>query len=510
MPARIGFEVNLGASGDTRASARRHDGTMRVLVLGDFSGRRNRRVETATDLATRPIMTLDLDSFAAVFKRMSPGLTLDILGEHAQAVGIGFATLDDFHPDHLYRTLEPFRALRESRARLLDAATFEQEAARVLASSAPAASDVEGGFSPSPPAAENAADLLQRLIGAPTAPASRASPPPGFIDGLIRKLVQPHIQQATSRAPGPYVAALDASVASLMRALLSHPDLQSLEAAWRGVRQFVESLAADDRLELCLVDVSKGELLADLAASHGDSGKSALQRLLMDTGLRSADGPAWSLLIGHYRFGATADDIALLAHLGVIASRAGAPLLAEAVPELVGINALRAWSEIRAGSIEDPVVEPRWRELRRSPAARWLGLALPRVLLRLPYGARTDAVESFEFEEFTAAADHDSYLWGNPALACAQVIARSWLEADDDASIDGPHEIQDLPAHVREHNGEKRLQPCAEVVLPLSTGEELLRRGLIPLLSYGNSNAVRVLGLQSISEPTAALPGLRR
>ena len=121
------------------------------------------------------------------------------------------------------------------------------------------------------------------------------------------------------------------------------------------------------------------------------------------------------------------------------------------------------------------------------------------MLLRLPYGAKSDPVESFAFEEFGAPMRHEDYLWGNPALGCAEVIARALLEEGPGMSIVGPLELDNLPAHVRDQDGERRLQPCAEFALPIRVGEEIARRGMIPLLSFGNRNAVRVTGIRSIS-----------
>jgi type VI secretion system protein ImpC len=327
------------------------------------------------------------------------------------------------------------------------------------------------------------------------------------VDGLIRKLVQPLIKPGATKSAAPYVAALDASSTELMRSVLHDPDFQSLEATWRGVRRLVDSLSLGDELELHIVDVSKDELLADLEAAQGNPQDSAAYRLLAQGGRRGADAQPWSLLIGHYTFGANTDDIALLTHLGVIASHAGAPLLAAADSSLAGCDGLDERTEPRAWAFKDAEVEKRWSALRRSPVARWMGLALPRVLLRLPYGAKTDPVECFAFEEFAATSDHDAYLWGNPALACAQVIGDRLLDAGPDASIAGPHDIDDLPAHIRDQDGERKLQACAEFLLPLHAGEAMQQRGLIPVLSYGNRNAARVLGIQSIAEPPAALAG---
>jgi type VI secretion system protein ImpC len=499
MPGRIGLEVNLGGAGDGRGGVPRRSDEMRILVLADFSGRGNRGLESVADLADRPIMALDLDTFGTAFRRLAPSLALGAGIGGAAGVAVEFDSLDDFHPDRLYATLEPFRALRESRARLLDPATFEQEASRLMESAPPPSGATDVAPAIEPARKEGQAELLQRLIGGPARSAARPASTQAVVDGLIRRLVQPHMTPGSGRTSEPYVAALDASLTELMNVLLHEADFQRLEAIWRGVRRLVDSLELGGALELHVVDISKAELLADLDASKGSPSESAAHRLLVDASRRGADARPWSLLVGHYSFGANADDIALLGHLGVIASRAGAPLLAAAEPSLLGCERLGDDAEPRCWVFTDANVEKLWTALRSSPIGRWLSLALPRMLLRLPYGAKTDPVESFAFEEFGALARHEDYLWGSPALACAEVIARAFLDEGPELSIEGPLEIDDLPAHVRDQDGERRLQPCAEFALPIRVGEEMTQRGMIPLLSYGNRNAVRVMGIRSIS-----------
>jgi type VI secretion system protein ImpC len=508
MAGRIGFEVNLGSAGANRETLRRRTDAMRILVLGDFSGRRERGTVAPSDLASRQILPVDLDNFDAVLGRLAPGLALAARDDNSPGIVVKFETLEDFHPDHLYASLEPFRKLRESRARLLDPASFEVEASRLIDGVPPASPSADAQATPMPARPEDEAGLLQRLIGAPAGPASRPAASQSLVDGLIRRLVQPHVQAGSTRSPAPYVAALDASSTELMRALLHDAGFQALESAWRGLRQLVESLDLGETLTLHIADVGKEELLADLEASGGDPQQSAAHRLLAAAGQHGADAQPWSLLCGLYGFGANADDIALLGHLGVIASRAGGPLLAAAEPGLAGCERLGEDTEPRRWTFADPDVERLWSDLRRSPIAPWLGLALPRILLRLPYGAKTDPTDRFAFEEFSTAIGHEEYLWGNPSLACAGVIARAFLADGPNLSIEGPQEIEDLPAHVRDHDGERRLQACAEFSLPVRVGEELLQRGLIPLLSYGNRNAVRVMRLQSIAGPPGALAGI--
>jgi type VI secretion system protein ImpC len=507
MAGKFGFEVNLGAAGAPRDGLLRRSDKMRILVLGDFSGRHNRGLETTADLAGRAILPVDLDRFDAVFRRLSPSLSLGTSAAATAGLDVKFDELEDFHPDRLYAALEPFGRLRESRARLLDPATFEQESSRLMEGQPSASASTEPGPAAGQPSREDQAGLLQRLIGAPAEPVPRVSSQ-GVVDGLIRRLVQPHIKPGTSRSPAPYIAALDASSTELMRGLLHDADFQSLEATWRGVRKLVESLELGDELTLHIVDVSKGELLADLETSQGNPLQSAAHRLLVESSRRGADEQPWSLLVGHYSFGANAADLALLGHLGVIASRAGGPLMAAAEPGLVGCERLSEATEPRQWAFSDPEIEKAWNDLRRSPAARWLALAMPRILLRLPYGAKSDPTDSFAFEEFSPSSGHEAYLWGNAALACAQGIAQGFLDEGSSLSIAGPLELDDLPAHIRDQDGERRLQACAEFTLPVRVGEELLQRGMTPLLSYGNRNAVRVLRIQSIAEPLHALAGL--
>lgn len=506
MPGRISFEVELGAARPSADRLSRGGEPLRILVLGDFSGRHDSTREAAVDFADRAPCAVDLDSFDAAFRRMAPALTLGEGGNPDRRLALRFDTYEDFHPDSLYVALEPFRALRESRARLVDPATFEQEAARLMQSQPPATATDGTGAPYGSSAAEPESDLMQRLIGARPEPAAPAAAT-GAVDALIRRLVQPHVTAASSRSAEPYLAALDASIAELMRSLLHDREFQSLESSWRGVRRFVDTVELGESVTLHIVDVGKGELLADLAASGGNPLESAAFRLLARAG-RAVDGPQWSLLVGMYQIGANSDDLALLGHLGVIASHAGAPLLAGASADLVGCPRLGPDAEARHWAYTDTDIERRWQALRHSPVAGWLALAMPRILLRLPYGAKADPIDGFAFEEMPPATSHEDFLWGNPALACAQAVAAAWVDAGGKPDSLAPLEIEDLPAYVRDVDGERRLQPCAEFVLPVRIGEELLQRGIVPLLSYGNRNAVRIAGVRSIAEPPASLVGM--
>ena len=384
MPERLVFDVSFG-----RAGRRRDDGEpMRLLVLGDFSGK------AATErppLASRPTLRVDVDSLDDVMRRVGPRLG-------GPAGEIGFEKIDDFHPDRCTGGSSCSRhCVRRARTR------------------------------------RRATELLGRLLGKPAGrePAPAARPASG-LDALIRSIVEPHIVKDTSARHQPYLAAVDAAIAEQMRTLLHDPAFQALESAWRGVQWLVSSLELDENLQLHLFDVTRDELLADVVAAQGVLAQTGLYRALVDRWRNVPGGQGWSALVGLLQFGPTDADMGLLAALGLVASQAGGPLLAGADPALAGGV---------AGAFEG------WQALRRSEAAPWIGLAAPRVLLRLPYGTRSDPVEAFAFEEFVGPPEHEQFLWGNGSLAASLLVGRAFTARGWDMEPGDEREIGDLPAY---------------------------------------------------------------
>jgi type VI secretion system protein ImpC len=293
-----------------------------------------------------------------------------------------------------------------------------------------------------------------------------------------------------------------------MRALLHSPTLQSLEASWRTLHYLVTNLETDEGLQIHLVDVSKQELVADFAAAGGDLAASVLYRLLVDvTGPGTPGGDPWSLLVGNFEFGPRGEDIGLLAALGLVAASAGGPFLAAASSELLGCRSLAETPDPSDWSALPADAEPAWIALRHTPIAPWIGLALPRVLLRLPYGRDTEPVDALAFEELAPERRHEAYLWGNPAFACALLIGQAYRARGWSMSPGDLLDVGDLPAHVYEQGGEKRLQACAEVLLTERAATAILDRGIMPFLSFKGRNLVRLARFQSIASPPSALMG---
>ncbi|TVR64303.1 MAG: hypothetical protein EA420_05510 [Candidatus Competibacteraceae bacterium] len=506
MPSRMEFQFTLPRSAAT-AAHRAPAAPLHFLIMADFSGRGHREAPAPLlDLTRRSLMTVDADNFNAIVARLAPKLRLPLDAERGTVLTLGFSQLDDFHPDALYQRLELFQVLRRARARLLNPASFAQAVAELDANPMPA----QEPASPAPTTtSESEADLLERLLG--RAPAVAPPPRPvepgaAAIQTLLQAVVQPHIVRGDPSQPA-WIAAVDAAIGDQMRAILHQPDFQALEAAWRGVHDLVAAFDADV-VRVSLLDVTQQELLLDLRAAAGDPLATSLYTLLIDQGVQLHDGQPWTLLVGDYRFGATGEDLALLGALGALGAHAGGPFLAAADPGLLGCAADPvALADPAQWSPPPAEVEACWQLLRRSAVAPWLGLALPRVLLRLPYGSKTDPVEQFAFEEMPGGRDPAAYLWGNPALVGARLVAAAFAEQGEDFSPGTVLELDDFPAHVYEEADERRLQPATETLLGERATQAILARGLMPLLGHRQRNAVRLARFQSLAEPAAALAG---
>jgi type VI secretion system protein ImpC len=493
--ARAQFDMILQPAG---APARRRDpdAPLRLLLLADLGGDRS------VPLASRRPLKVDIDDFDAVFARIAPRLALTLDG---QALALSFGSLDELHPDRLFDRLPAFEALRRLREQALDPTQHALAAAALgLAPPAAAVPAVASGGRD----ADITADLT-RLLG--RAPAAPAAPPPAaagtVIDHWLRALVAPHVKPDTTATQQAVVEAIDQALTALMRRVLHDPALQALEAAWRGVDRLVRGLDLGAELQLWVLDAASDELRQDLQAHRADLDGSALHAQLHPAD--GADGRRFGLLVLDQAFGPGADDLQTLAALGALAARAGAPLLAGATPAMAGAASLDDLATPRRWLPDDDESLAWWQALRTAAMAPWIGLVLPRVLMRLPYGAATDPVARFAFEEMPADRPHQAYLWGGGAPALALLVGQAFQHSGWAMDLADALDLDDLPSHVFTEDGERHQQPAAEGLMPEEAGQALLERGLMPLLSYRNRPAARLLRWQSVAQPAQALRGLQ-
>jgi predicted component of type VI protein secretion system len=438
------FAIDLGKP-PRGPSQRRDERPFKVLVVGDFGG---------TSFALNRV---DIDTFEAVMTAAKPKIELQLAALGESRLDLEFRTLDDFHPDAIVRNCGVFAALREERAR------------------------------PAPPAKAEG-EMFERLLGssgreAPAPPVTQSS----VVQRLISSVVAPHVVPDRSQEQDRHVAFIDAATATLMRDILHAPAFQKLEAAWRGARTLLDETEGGEEVQVWLLDASTSALRDDIVRSADDPTRSKIFDILVGRAERAPDADPWSIVIGDHLFGPADDDLYLLATLGALCRRAGALFVGGASPQLTG------------GAVSDA-----WDALRSQSFASSVALAAPRTLVRLPYGKAFDAIDSFAFEELDGAT-HESFLWGNSAVTLGRLLIRGFVARGWDMEPGDELDLADLPMVVRGEGDDRAMQACAENYLGERGGEQLLNRGLVPVLSYEGRAAVRLMRVQSISQPPTAL-----
>jgi type VI secretion system protein ImpC len=499
-------EVRLvgDASADEQPAAREADDARRfvITVIGDFSG--------ATDRpATRRLIDVDRDNLDAVMDRCHVQWrgTLDAPAETAStavSVRLTFRELDDFHPDRIVARVPALSTLLETRRALEDPRRCDEVAAEVMrwagvaphpVPDAPAASGSPLTLDPS--------DLLERILDEGRGAAEPPSAPPrsSELQRLVEHVVGPHLVKVDRARQAALVEAVDGVLAQHVRSVLHDPAFQHIEAAWRSLRRLVRAAETGTRLKVRILDLSKGEL-QHASEVDADLDESLLGRQLLEP---RPDPP--SLVIGNYEFANTSEDIGLLRALGGLAQRLRAPFVAAASPALFGCDSfdnLPTSSELRQ-RFEDPR-RTQWMLLRGSPEARWLALALPRLLCRLPYGTQTEPIESFAFEEYFGETRRTQLLWGNPAFGVASVVANAFTTEGWALNVSAQVQTLDgFPLYVCDRDGTAETTPCAEVLLSERLLEAFEEAGLVPLVSYRDSDVVAFPCVQSLATPSAPL-----
>jgi len=495
MPKPSSADVVLDVEpGKTRNDAAPEpDSPFHILVLGDFSGRASRGVVEPV-LGRKP-MLVDRDEIENLPKILKTKIRVPLEGDHGAELLIPIETIDDFHPDSLYEKCALFPALRAMRRRLENPASLKAATDEIL-----------GGLVREAPreAAASAeiltGSLLDQIAEETSAPApARGSRPRDPLLAYVHDLVAPHLVPGQDPKQKELLAQLDNEVGSQMRRLLHDNVFQAAEAAWRALDFLVRNVETDTQLKIYVLDISKPEMLSDLA-SASDLKQTGLFQLLIKA---TPGGEPWSLLGADCTFRPWIDDIELLARIAMLAELAGAPIIAAGDTSILGVKNPERLGDNDEWQIDNAV----WNELRAFPEARRVGLAMPRFLLRSPYGKSSSPAERFPFEEMPEGSTHAHYLWGNPMYACVMLIAQAFSHSKWDLRPGQFQSVRGLPTHVWYEYGNPELKPGAEVLLTLKAAETMIEQGLMPLLSMKGSGEVRVGMFQSIAKPSTPLEG---
>jgi type VI secretion system protein ImpC len=257
------------------------------------------------------------------------------------------------------------------------------------------------------------------------------------------------------------------------------------------------------------MNVSKNELYRNLKLFPGARwDQSPLFKKVYEYEFGQLGGEPYGCLIADYFFSHLPTDVQLLRDLSKVAGAAHAPLFAGADPTLMGMD---AWTELSnprdLGKIFDTPDYAAWKSLRDAPDSRYVGLCLPRVLSRLPYGAKSEPVEEFAFEEETDGHTGDKYGWMNASYAMAVNINRAFKEYGWCTRIRGVEsggEVINLPTHTfPSDDGGVDLKCPTEIAISDRREAELAKAGLIPLVHRKNTDRAAFIGAQSLYQPKA-------
>lgn len=478
-----------------------------ILILGDWSGDGHKK-----ELSERKPIVVDRDTFDEVLNRIKPIVDLDLEEDSNNNLTLQFTELDDFHPDNLFRNLSVFSELRNLRKRLLNSDTFDSAANEVrdwFNTESESAIESDVNLEPKEKTSPNSENLLDQILSGGQ---SETSAKPQKVDNtelgrLISKVVAPHLIKIDENEQSKLVATVDQATSELMRKILHHPQFQELESAWRGLYFLVKRIESDIDLKIFIYDISKDEL-SDELKSVNNLTETNLYRCLIRETIETPGGQPFSVVAGNYSFGINVDDIATLMRLGKLSSAADAPFVGYIQPQMFGIDSFGQKFEFSDFKFSENSTEGKlWTALRSVPEANYLGLSPMKFLARLPYGEDTDTTEVFSFEEFTGLESHDNYLWINPCFAAAYLFAKSYSLYNWEMNQALQTEIVNLPLHVYQENHESKTKPCAEIVLTENLAERILEQGLMPLISFRDSDYIRLGRFQSISSKTTNLGG---
>jgi type VI secretion system protein ImpC len=305
------------------------------------------------------------------------------------------------------------------------------------------------------------------------------------------------------------IAQLDKKLSAQMNAIVHAPEFQQIEGAWRGLAYLIFQSETDAMLKIRVMNISKSELYRHLRQFPNAAwDQSSLFKKIYEEEFGQLGGQPYGCLIGDYHFSHLPTDVQLLRDISKIAGAAHAPFFAAADSTLMGMD---SWNELMnprdLSKLFDTPDYAAWRSLRDSDDARYIGLCMPRVLSRLPYGAKSEPVAEFGFEEETDGHKGEKYAWMNAAYAMAANINRAFKEYGWCARIRGVQsggEVENLPTHTfPTDDGGVDLKCPTEIAITDRREAELAKSGLIPLIHRKNTDRAAFIGAQSLFKPKA-------
>lgn len=348
--------------------------------------------------------------------------------------------------------------------------------------------------------------LLQREFKPKTDEASEA------VQNAVKTLAEQALANSLTVNSDAYkaiediIAEIDRKLSEQVNAIIHHQDFQQLESAWRGLHYLVNNTEVDEMLKVRVLPISKKELHRTLRRHKGIGwDQSPIFKKIYEQEYDQLGGTPYGCLVGDFYFDHSPADVELLGEMAKIAAASHCPFIAGASPAALQME---SWQELANPRDLTKIFEnteyTAWRGLRASEDSRYIGLAMPRFLARMPYGIQNNPVDAFNFEEETDGTDHGRYCWANSAYAMAVNINRSFKHFGWCTSIRGVESggaVEDLPTHTfPTDDGGVDMKCPTEIAVSDRREAELAKNGFMPLVHRKNSDVAAFIGAQSLQK----------
>ena len=325
------------------------------------------------------------------------------------------------------------------------------------------------------------------------------------VEALIAQLIEPgkKVDKISKADVDEMIAEIDNKMSLQLDAIMHNDQFQKLESAWRSLKYLVDKTNFRENIKVEILNVGKDDLLEDFEDSP-EIPKSGLYKTVYTAEYGQFGGKPYGAMIGNYEFGPSPQDIKLLQYVASVGAMAHAPFIAAAGPQFFGVDDFQKLPQLKdLKSIFEGPQYTKWQSFRESEDARYVALALPRFLLRLPYGPDTQPVKAFNYEE-SVRASHEHYLWGNAAFTFASRLTDSFAKYRWCANIIGPMgggAVEDLPLHQYEAMGAVQTKIPTEVLISERREFELAEEGFIGLTMRKGSDNAAFFSANSVQKP---------
>lgn len=435
------------------------------------------------------LQRLDRDRLDETIAAIAERVDVQFVAQGAlQTATLRIAALDDFDPAVIARQIPVLVQGAALLRDLKEPARAEQAAGELRAllrddvDLAGAANSSKTGAAPD----RNSGSEFARLLGGES---GGARPEKSRVEQLVRGLLTSADTGGQPAENALLVPAFLEFRQHILRQALAEPALRSLERRCRAIHWLQSRLDPDEGMELWLVKVN---LAAALVPQPQDVARCPLLDMLT-AHRRTIDGGQFDMLLTDHEF-ARPDELQLLGQLAAVADALGSVVLAAAPRAL--------WPAAPGGANADEPASMRsaWAGLRRMPGTHRLAAALPRLLLRLPYGRRGESSDLDGFEELPTDPDHEDFLWGNPAYGLALLMGLCYERDGWPPDLSGPLDIDGMPLPVYADATGLAVKPAAEAYLDDSEAAELAACGVMSFQSIRNRDAVRLSAFYPIAD----------